>query len=49
VLATTIYGKRLGFKVIGLVFDQPNAEYVRKNLLLDRHYGTELLCSEHTR
>jgi 1-aminocyclopropane-1-carboxylate deaminase/D-cysteine desulfhydrase-like pyridoxal-dependent ACC family enzyme len=42
VLATTIYGKNLGFRVIGIVFDQPNAEYVRRNLLLDHHYGTEL-------
>jgi hypothetical protein len=42
VLATTIYGRDLGFRVVGFVFDQPNAEYVRRNLLLDHHYGTEL-------
>jgi 1-aminocyclopropane-1-carboxylate deaminase/D-cysteine desulfhydrase-like pyridoxal-dependent ACC family enzyme len=42
VLATTIFGRSLGFRVVGLVFDQPNAEYVRRNLLLDQHYGTEL-------
>jgi D-cysteine desulfhydrase len=42
VLATTIYGRKLGFRVVGLVFDQPNADYVRRNLLLDHHYNAEL-------
>jgi 1-aminocyclopropane-1-carboxylate deaminase/D-cysteine desulfhydrase-like pyridoxal-dependent ACC family enzyme len=42
VLATTIYGRDMGFRVVGFVFDQLNAEYVRRNLLLDHHYGAEL-------
>ncbi|MCD6479680.1 pyridoxal-phosphate dependent enzyme [Candidatus Bathyarchaeota archaeon] len=42
VLATGIYGRQLGFRVIGIVMDQPNAEYVRRNLLLDHHFGVEL-------
>jgi 1-aminocyclopropane-1-carboxylate deaminase/D-cysteine desulfhydrase-like pyridoxal-dependent ACC family enzyme len=48
VLATTIYGKQMGFRVVGLVFDQPNAEYVRRNLLLDHHYGAELHYAANT-
>lgn len=48
VLATTIYGKRRGFRVVGVVFDQPNAEYVRRNLLLDGHYGAELRFAQNT-
>lgn len=48
VLATTIYGKKMGFRVVGVVFDQPNAEYVRRNLLLDRHYGAELRFAQNT-
>jgi D-cysteine desulfhydrase len=48
VLATTIYGKSLGFRVVGFVFDQPNAEYVRRNLLLDHHYGAELHYAPNT-
>ncbi len=48
VLATTIYGKRMGFRVVGLVFDQVNADYVRMNLLLDHHYGAELRFATNT-
>jgi len=48
VLATTIYGKQMGFRVVGLVFDQPNADYVRRNLLLDHHYGAELHYAANT-
>ncbi len=48
VLATIIYGKRMGFRVVGLVFDQVNADYVRKNLLLDHHYGAELRFAPNT-
>jgi D-cysteine desulfhydrase len=48
VLATTIYGRRMGFRVVGLVFDQVNADYVRKNLLLDHHYGAELRFAANT-
>jgi 1-aminocyclopropane-1-carboxylate deaminase/D-cysteine desulfhydrase-like pyridoxal-dependent ACC family enzyme len=48
VLATTIYGKQKGFRVVGVVFDQPNADYVRRNLLLDKHYGAELRFAQNT-
>jgi 1-aminocyclopropane-1-carboxylate deaminase/D-cysteine desulfhydrase-like pyridoxal-dependent ACC family enzyme len=48
VLATTIYGKNMGFRVVGVVFDQPNADYVRRNLLLDQHYGAELRFASNT-
>lgn len=59
VLATGIHGGGLGFRVMGVMFHQPNAEYLRRNLLLDHHYGVEvkytgglagevlLLCSEY--
>lgn len=42
VLATGIHGKELGFDVMGIVMDQPNAEYVRKNLLLDHYFGVDV-------
>jgi D-cysteine desulfhydrase len=48
VLATTIYGKKMGFRIVGVVFDQPNADYVRRNLLLDRHFGAELRFAQNT-
>jgi D-cysteine desulfhydrase len=41
-LATAIYAKQLGLKSISMLIRQPNAEYVRKNLLLSHHYGAEL-------
>lgn len=43
VLATTIFGGEHGFKTIGIMLDQPNAEYVRKNLLLDHYFGAKLV------
>jgi 1-aminocyclopropane-1-carboxylate deaminase/D-cysteine desulfhydrase-like pyridoxal-dependent ACC family enzyme len=42
VLASGIYGKKAGFKVIGTVRDQPHTNGVRQNLLLDHHYSIEL-------
>ena len=42
VLATGIFGSRMGFRVMGVMMDQPNAEYVRQNLLLDHHFGVEI-------
>lgn len=42
VLATGIFGRQLGFRVVGLMMDQANAEYVRRNLLLDCHFGVEV-------
>lgn len=42
VLATGIFGSREGFRVMGLMMDQPNADYVRKNLLLDHHFGVDI-------
>ncbi len=43
VLATGIFGAELGFDVVGIMMDQPNALYVRKNLLLDQYYGVKLV------
>ena len=48
VLATAIYGKSLGFDVTGLVFDQPNADYVRRNLLLDHRLGVKFRHAPNT-
>ena len=42
VLATGIHGGGQGFRVMGVMFHQPNAEYLRRNLLLDYHYGVEV-------
>lgn len=41
VLATAIHGRRLGLKTVALLFDQPCAEYVRRNLLLDARFGVQ--------
>ncbi len=42
VLATAVHGRRLGLKTVALLFDQPCAEYVRRNLLLDARFGVRL-------
>jgi 1-aminocyclopropane-1-carboxylate deaminase/D-cysteine desulfhydrase-like pyridoxal-dependent ACC family enzyme len=41
-LATTIYSAKVGLKCISILMDQPNARYVRKNLLMSHHAGAEL-------
>jgi 1-aminocyclopropane-1-carboxylate deaminase/D-cysteine desulfhydrase-like pyridoxal-dependent ACC family enzyme len=41
-LATAIYTQQLGLKCISMLMSQPNARYVRRNLLLDYYYGAEL-------
>lgn len=46
VLATAIFGAEHGFKTIGIMLDQPNAEYVRKNLLLDKYFGADLVYAK---
>lgn len=47
VLATGIFGAELGFDVTGIMMDQPNALYVRKNLLLDQYYGVKLVYTKN--
>ncbi len=47
VLATAIYGQKAGFKVVGLIFDQLNADYVRRNLLLDYKYNVEFVYASN--
>ena len=42
VLASGIHGKQAGFKVVGAVMNQINANYVRRNLLLDHYYDIDL-------
>jgi len=48
VLATGIFGHELGFKVTGIMMDQANAKYVRKNLLLDKYYDIKLVYTKDT-
>ena len=45
VLATGIHGGEQGFEVMGVMFDQPNADYVRKNLLLDHYFSIDIKYS----
>jgi len=42
VLATAIFGQKLGMKTIGILFDQPIAEYARRNMLLMHYHGAKL-------
>ncbi|MFW6056730.1 MAG: 1-aminocyclopropane-1-carboxylate deaminase/D-cysteine desulfhydrase, partial [Chloroflexota bacterium] len=41
-LATAIYAQQLGLKSISLLMHQPNASYVRRNLLMSYRCGAEL-------
>jgi D-cysteine desulfhydrase len=41
-LATAIYAQHLGLKSISMLKPQPNAHYVRRNLLMSYHFGVEL-------
>jgi 1-aminocyclopropane-1-carboxylate deaminase/D-cysteine desulfhydrase-like pyridoxal-dependent ACC family enzyme len=41
-LATAIYAGHLGLKSISMLVPQPNAHYVRRNLLMSYHVGAEL-------
>jgi len=44
-LATAIYARQVGLKSISMLMPQPNARYVRRNLLMSHHCGAELhLC-----
>jgi 1-aminocyclopropane-1-carboxylate deaminase/D-cysteine desulfhydrase-like pyridoxal-dependent ACC family enzyme len=44
-LATAIYARQVGLKSISMLMPQPNARYVRRNLLMSHYYGAELhLC-----
>ncbi len=43
VVATVIHGRRLGLKTVALLWDQPNASYVRKNLLQDLRNGARMV------
>jgi D-cysteine desulfhydrase len=49
VLSTAIYGQKEGFKVVGLIFDQLNADYVRRNLLFDYKFNVEFVYALRTR
>ncbi len=45
-LATALYAQKAGLKSISMLMDQPNAHYVRKNLLMSYYAGAELhLCN----
>ena len=41
-LATAVYAQKLGLKSISILLTQPNAQYVRRNLLLSHVYGAEI-------
>ncbi len=41
-IATAIYAKQVGLKSISMLMPQPNAYYVRKNLLMSHYCGAEL-------
>jgi len=41
-LATAIYARQLGLNSISMLVPQPNANYVRRNLLMSYHSGAEL-------
>jgi 1-aminocyclopropane-1-carboxylate deaminase/D-cysteine desulfhydrase-like pyridoxal-dependent ACC family enzyme len=44
-LATAIYAQKVGLKSISMLLPQPNAHYVRRNLLMSHYSGAELhLC-----
>jgi 1-aminocyclopropane-1-carboxylate deaminase/D-cysteine desulfhydrase-like pyridoxal-dependent ACC family enzyme len=44
-LATAIYARQVGVKSISMLMPQPNARYVRRNLLMSHNCGAELhLC-----
>jgi 1-aminocyclopropane-1-carboxylate deaminase/D-cysteine desulfhydrase-like pyridoxal-dependent ACC family enzyme len=43
VLATSIHGGRLGLSTTALLFDQPCAEYVQRNLLMDYRSGVRMV------
>lgn len=42
VLATAVHGRSLGLSTTALLFDQPCAEYVRRNLLMDHLVGVRM-------
>jgi len=42
-LATVIFGRRMGFEVVLLLFAQPVTEHVRRNLLLFQAHGASLV------
>jgi 1-aminocyclopropane-1-carboxylate deaminase/D-cysteine desulfhydrase-like pyridoxal-dependent ACC family enzyme len=41
-LATAIYARQVGLKIISMLIPQPNANYVRRNLLMSYHHEAEL-------
>ncbi len=41
-LATAIYARQIRLKSISMLVPQPNADYVRRNLLMSYNYGAEL-------
>lgn len=48
-VATACYAQELGLKSISLVKPQPNSRYVRKNLKLLQHFGSEIKpCPNNT-
>lgn len=48
ILSTGIFGADHGLKTIGIMLDQPNAEYVRENLLLDKYFDVDMFYAKDT-
>ena len=46
-LATAVYARKLGLKSISILFAQPNAQYVRRNLLFSHVCGAEIHHFKH--
>ncbi len=46
--ATAVYAEKLGLRSISMLLPQPNAEYVRRNLLLSSCFNAELHQRENT-
>jgi 1-aminocyclopropane-1-carboxylate deaminase/D-cysteine desulfhydrase-like pyridoxal-dependent ACC family enzyme len=47
VAASAIYAAQIGLRCIAVLIPQPNAHYIRRNLLIDHRYGAELhFCSD---
>jgi len=45
-LATAIFGKKLGFKVILVLTPQPKTDFVIRNLFLMKHFGAEIYSTK---
>lgn len=45
-LALTVHSRNFGLKPVLVLFGQPVTRHVRKNLLLNSHFGAEIYCAD---